>query len=534
MASRSPPRSSADIYANRPSKIPYPPFLTPSYLSDIAPAMASPVSVSSQRNSTLVHRGFYDLLSLVPSTPGVGVSNRGGDRFWNDPGGAYDDFVAGRRYEDMPQTPATPTRPARSPPQPPSSPPLSPPLTRSYGLDWAYNYYVGSPPKSPPVSPPRPAEEPRSPPKGRRRISKDMVSRPMGFVHLVHASDADQAEALLRRWGPDGVGKLGDPNWAHPIKSQIRARQQERAVGEVMHAMDPTPSTSSVNHPVLRVMNGVSTSTLTTTSAKSLPSPGAGTDKSYSRLGLVTPRVLATQLEVEESGGAGGGGSTEGRMGHDSREGSEVTVKARAVVPTPARGAAPAVSPGFGVGYTEGRPMQSGRSPTAQSLGGQQYQYPNQQSMAYSPPQAAMAYPNQRPTFPTPQAQQPAYYQAQQPMAYSPPKPRSPAKSQSPPKAQSPARSPPKSQSPARSPRNKSPAASPRDRSPAPPRTPPKQPRQERSPAQPMPIPNRVIGIGAAEDPLAMHAAQLMKGVNYPSPMPGAYLNPKEDDRDDG
>lgn len=27
--------------------------------------------------------------------------------------------------------------------------------------------------------------------------------------HLVHASDADQAEALLTRWGPDGIGKLG-------------------------------------------------------------------------------------------------------------------------------------------------------------------------------------------------------------------------------------------------------------------------------------------------------------------------------------
>ena len=25
----------------------------------------------------------------------------------------------------------------------------------------------------------------------------------------MHASDADQAEALLTRWGPDGLGKLG-------------------------------------------------------------------------------------------------------------------------------------------------------------------------------------------------------------------------------------------------------------------------------------------------------------------------------------
>jgi hypothetical protein len=27
--------------------------------------------------------------------------------------------------------------------------------------------------------------------------------------HLVHASDYDQGEALLKRWGPDRVGKLG-------------------------------------------------------------------------------------------------------------------------------------------------------------------------------------------------------------------------------------------------------------------------------------------------------------------------------------
>ena len=63
-----------------------------------------------------------------------------------------------------------------------------------------------------------------APPRRPARISKDMVSSPTGFVcvpcdppralltppsHLVHASDADQAEALLTRWGPDGLGKLG-------------------------------------------------------------------------------------------------------------------------------------------------------------------------------------------------------------------------------------------------------------------------------------------------------------------------------------
>jgi hypothetical protein len=33
--------------------------------------------------------------------------------------------------------------------------------------------------------------------------------------HLVHASDAGQAEALLTRWGPDGLGKLGGQPSAH-------------------------------------------------------------------------------------------------------------------------------------------------------------------------------------------------------------------------------------------------------------------------------------------------------------------------------
>jgi hypothetical protein len=66
-----------------------------------------------------------------------------------------------------------------------------------------------------------------SPKKG-KRICKDIVSSPMGFVYVcdcstatpslslksgqpfnvVHASDADQAETLLIRWGPDGLSKL--------------------------------------------------------------------------------------------------------------------------------------------------------------------------------------------------------------------------------------------------------------------------------------------------------------------------------------
>ena len=44
--------------------------------------------------------------------------------------------------------------------------------------------------------------------RGNRRISVDMVSKPTGFTHLVHASDAEQAEQILTRWKVDNKGKL--------------------------------------------------------------------------------------------------------------------------------------------------------------------------------------------------------------------------------------------------------------------------------------------------------------------------------------
>jgi protein-serine/threonine kinase len=128
------------------------------------------------RGGTLLHKGFYDLLAMIP-TPSPSRF------FWGTP----TPVVAGPRYEDIPAAPSNVAKRNELPP---------------------------------PVSPVTPR-------KG-RRISKDMVSNPTGFVydyvnllrfffppdpwrcsHLVHASDADQLEALLTRWGPDGMGKLG-------------------------------------------------------------------------------------------------------------------------------------------------------------------------------------------------------------------------------------------------------------------------------------------------------------------------------------
>lgn len=115
--------------------------------------------------------------------------------------------------------------------------------------------------------------------------------------HLVHASDADQAEALLSRWGPDGMGKIAgtvqqdrlhisnyfrpslifvvDPRWAGPIKLRVRQHVQAKAVNEVVNALNPSvDSDASVLKAPLRVINGLSTptaSTITTAATAGTP-----------------------------------------------------------------------------------------------------------------------------------------------------------------------------------------------------------------------------------------------------------------------
>ncbi|KAJ8509059.1 hypothetical protein ONZ45_g8729 [Pleurotus djamor] len=180
---------------------------------------------SSVPVGTMLHKGFYDLLAMIP-TPSPSRL------IWGPPASAPEPVVAGPRYEHIPPGPPPELRP--SAPAPVSSHAAPPPPN---GLR-----------------------------KG-RRISKDMVSHPTGFVHLVHASDADQAEALLTRWGPDGLGKLGDPRWANPIKNRVRQINQVRAVNEVVNALKPSQDGRDDLRGPLRVVNGMSSvtsSTLTT------------------------------------------------------------------------------------------------------------------------------------------------------------------------------------------------------------------------------------------------------------------------------
>lgn len=86
------------------------------------------------RGGTLLHKGFYDLLAFIP-TPSPSRL------LWGAEPRAQG--VAGPRYEDLPSRNDPPPRPPASVATPPTSPAL---------------------------------------PKKARRISKDMVSKPMGFV----------------------------------------------------------------------------------------------------------------------------------------------------------------------------------------------------------------------------------------------------------------------------------------------------------------------------------------------------------------
>lgn len=202
------PTSSADIYAQFYGA-PFPPIRAPDDTNAAGSGGFYQQTSKILAGGTILHKGFYDLLSLIPTPASA-------SRFWAS---LTPDPIAGPRYEDQAMKPA---------PNPPA-------LTTDSS---------------------RPAQPLPGKPTG-RRITKNMVSKPTGFVHLVHASDAEQAEAILRRWGPDGLGKLGDPRWATPIKNLVRENAQARAINQVVTALN----TGQSGRPLLRVVNGISTPT---------------------------------------------------------------------------------------------------------------------------------------------------------------------------------------------------------------------------------------------------------------------------------
>jgi len=240
---------------------------------------------STMPAGTLLHKGFYDLLAMIP-TPSPSRL------LWGPPTASADPVVAGPRYEDIPR------RLPHAPPPQPLSPPTSP---------------VSSPKRG-------------------RRISKDMVSKPTGFVcvsalHPIPAlsltfSRTDtwfmlQMPIRLRPCSPDGdrmvlgssvVCKLPvlsvwrlwkplriiDPSWANPIIAKIRQRNQFRNANDNPNAPNPS-QLSRIDAGALgplRVVNGVSSTTSSnlTTAARENVSLLSGVDGLPGRPGNSTIR----------------------------------------------------------------------------------------------------------------------------------------------------------------------------------------------------------------------------------------------------
>ena len=129
-------------------------------------------------------------------------------------------------------------------------------------------------------------------------------------------------EAILTRWGPEGIGKLGDPRWARPIKDAVRQTAQARAVNQVVAALHPTPSQVSpteVNMPIgpgpLRVVNGMPSVSVTTTNTSVTAGRG-----SLRIEGLPSPRGTAWPGATP--------GSPNGAKGviHENTEGSDTEI----------------------------------------------------------------------------------------------------------------------------------------------------------------------------------------------------------------
>lgn len=149
----------------------------------------SQISRGTMSRGTVLHKGFYDLLSILPNTASQlrGWSNPAASPTGNETNyrnGEHGD-IAGPRYDEIPP-PAFP--PPIAPPK--SSAPQSPLPTPPRGLMDRVSAFL------PPLEPQTTrftasisayfasAAPPIPPPKKSRRVSKDMISSPTGFMYV--------------------------------------------------------------------------------------------------------------------------------------------------------------------------------------------------------------------------------------------------------------------------------------------------------------------------------------------------------------
>ena len=118
---------------------PYHPSISPPAPS--APEYEPPSA--TLRGGTLLHKGFYDLLALIPSIPSTPSPSR---LFWPRSQNADAEPIAGPRYEEIGAGGSPAPKPIAAP-----TPPVTPSPQRNLKA---------------------------------RRISKDMVSKPTGFMYV--------------------------------------------------------------------------------------------------------------------------------------------------------------------------------------------------------------------------------------------------------------------------------------------------------------------------------------------------------------
>lgn len=162
----------------------------------------------------LKHKGFFDILNLVnnpasrPAASGFKATfSKATGRFRRDSnpvgnGRTAITAVGGGKDDPFFSSPAPPLQPVNINSHSPTHVALN--TKRSTMPAAASTPGAGTVPSY------SPAPAVLGPRAAKKRISVDMVGAPRidSFVHAAHASDADQAEEILRRWGRDNVGKI--------------------------------------------------------------------------------------------------------------------------------------------------------------------------------------------------------------------------------------------------------------------------------------------------------------------------------------
>lgn len=235
------------------------------------------------KGSAFMHKGFFDILSLVNNPASRPTAQNGLKATFSKATGRFRKdsntnqnharlgLNGGGKEDPFFSSPAPPLQivPSRNSMQATSPPPLMPTTNTnrmSFPVNPSYNPMANGPSSNPVLN----TAAALGPKAAKKRISIDMVGAPRveSFVHAAHASDAEQAEEILRRWGRDNVGKIADPAWIERCKEAMRiqaARNQAEAIAQIQAALHQE-SAFRDNPKQLHIVNGTP-SNLTYTTA---------------------------------------------------------------------------------------------------------------------------------------------------------------------------------------------------------------------------------------------------------------------------